>query len=101
MPEWKRCEICKREFGADEKTSLQINFHLQCQRCQKSRNDWRISAEERQIFKNAQQLSPGKFVEFTINKDKSVREVSSILRRIISNILGRDINVEKKSVAGS
>ncbi len=101
LPEWNRCEICQREFGMDEKTSLQINFQLQCQSCQKSRNDWRISAEERQIFKSAQQLSPGKFVEFTINKDKSVREVSSILRRIISNILGRDINVEKKSMTGS
>jgi len=101
LPEWKRCDVCKREFDSDEKTSLQINFHLQCQSCQKGRNDWRISAEERQIFKVAQQLSPRKFVEFVVNKHQSVREVSSVLRRIISNILGRDINAEKKSMAGS
>jgi DNA repair protein RecO (recombination protein O) len=101
LPDWIRCDNCKREFASEEKSSLQINFHLECQNCQKGRNDWRISAEERHIFKNAQKLSPRKFVEFTANKDKSVKEVSIILRRIISNILGRDINAEKKSVAVS
>ncbi len=99
LPDWNNCDICKREFGLDESASLQINFHLQCRSCQKGRNGWQISAAERQIFKNAQKLSPGKFVEFAASKEKDVREISSILRRIISNILGRDINVEKKSVA--
>ncbi len=101
LPDWNRCDNCKREFGADEKASLQINFHLLCQNCQKGRNDWQISAANRQIFINAQKLSPRRFVKFVTNKEKNVREVSSILRRIISNILGRDINAEKKSVAGS
>jgi hypothetical protein len=83
----------------DENASLQINFHLQCRSCQKGRNGWQISTVGRQIFKNAQKLSPDKFVEYTANKEKDAREISSILRRIISNILGRDINAEKKSVA--
>ncbi|HXH69449.1 MAG TPA: DNA repair protein RecO [Pyrinomonadaceae bacterium] len=101
LPDWNRCDNCKREFGADEKAALQINFHLQCQSCQKGRNDWQISAAEREIFKNAQKLSPGRFVEFAANKEKNVREVSNTLKRIISNILGRDINAQKKSVAGT
>ncbi|MEO6589467.1 MAG: DNA repair protein RecO [Pyrinomonadaceae bacterium] len=100
LPDWNKCDNCKKEFGADEEASLQINFHLQCENCQKSRNGWRIRAADRQIFKNAQKLSPGKFVEFSKNKEKNLKEVSSILKRIISNILGRDINAEKKSVAG-
>ena len=99
LPDWNHCESCKRELGSEEKTLLQINFHLQCQTCQKGRNEWRISAEEREIFKNAQRFSPKKFVEFSINKDKNVREVSGILRKIISNTLGRDITAEKKSVS--
>lgn len=99
LPDWNVCDNCKRELGSDEKTALQINFHLQCQSCQKGRNDWRISAEERAIFKNAQRFSPTKFVDFTIDREKDVKEISIILRRIISNILGRDINAEKKSVA--
>lgn len=101
LPDWNKCDNCKREFGFDENASLQINFHLHCRYCQKGRNGWQISAAERQIFKNAQKLSPGKFVEFASNKEKDVKEISNILRRIISNILGRDINTEKKSVAGT
>ncbi len=101
LPDWNRCDNCKREFGADEKAALRINFLLQCQSCQKGRNDWQISAAERQIFKNAQKLSPGKFIEFAANKEKNVKEVSNTLKRIISNILGRDINAAKKSVAGT
>lgn len=101
LPDWNKCDNCRMEFGAAEKAVLQINFHLKCLTCQKGRNDWQISAEERQIFKNAQLLSPRKFAEFSKDKEKSVREVSAILRKIISHILGRDINVGKKSVAGS
>ena len=101
LPDWNKCDNCKREFGSEENASLQIDFHLHCQNCQRGRNGWQISAAERQIFKNAQKLSPGKFVEFAVDKEKNVREVSNVLRRIISNILGRDINTEKKSVAGT
>ncbi len=101
LPDWNTCDNCRRELGSDENTALQINFHLQCRSCQKGRNDWKISAREREIFKNAQRFSPGKFVEFAAGREKDVREISSILRRIISNILGRDINAEKKSVAGT
>lgn len=101
LPDWNKCETCRREFGLQEKAALQINFHLQCQNCQKGRNDWWISAEERQIFKKAQQLSPSKFAEFTLNRKNDVREISNILKRIISNILGRDINAARKSVVGS
>lgn len=101
LPDWNNCDNCKRELGADEKTSLQINFHLRCQFCQKGRNDWQISAVERQIFNNAKRLSPAKFVEYAADKEKEVKEVSIILRKIISNILGRDINTAKRSIAGT
>lgn len=100
LPDWNKCDHCKRELDADEKASLQINFHLKCQTCQKNRHDWQISASERQIFKGAQRLSPDKFVEFSRKMEKDVREISNILRKIISNILGRDINTQKKSAAG-
>lgn len=101
LPDWNKCDSCRRELGSEEKTSLQINFHLHCQSCQKGRNEWRISAEKRKIFKNAQRFTPKRFVELTTDRENDVREVSGILRRIISNILGRDINAEKKSVAST
>lgn len=101
LPNWNRCDNCGEDFAAGEKTALQINFHLRCSNCQKGKDNFAISAEERQIFNGAQKLPPRKFVEFTVNKEKSVREISGVLKRIISNILGRDISAEKKSVAVS
>lgn len=101
LPNWNVCDNCGRELELLEKASLQINFGLRCQICQKSRSDWLISAEERQIFNNVQKFSPDKFVRFAAGRDKSVRDVSNTLKRIISSILGREISSEKKLVAGS
>lgn len=99
LPDWSRCQNCKKELNEYEKTGLQINFHLICQVCQKSRNNWVVTSEQREIFIGAQQLSPARFVEFTENNDKDVREISIILRRIISNVLGRNMGSNKEKQA--
>ncbi len=100
LPDWNECDKCGREFEPNEKTTLQINFHLRCQTCQSGRNDWQISGEQRQIYNQVQKFSPDKFAGFASNKEKSVREVSAVLKRIISGVLGRDISAEKKVGAG-
>ena len=38
LPDWGKCQNCKRELGENENAALQINFHLFCLDCQKSRN---------------------------------------------------------------
>lgn len=101
LPSWERCEICRREFNRSEEANLQINFHLICQNCRKSRTNWTISADEREIFSVAQRVSPTKFLELTMAKPDEVREVSNILKRIISNILGRETVGEKILIAGN
>ena len=95
LPDWNNCDGCKRELEGDEKSQLQINFHLFCKICRKSANNWIISARQRQIFINAQKFSPSKFTEFAKNYPDDVKEVSAILRRIISNILGKKAVGEK------
>ena len=95
LPDWKRCDRCKKDLSETEQTILQINFHLLCSDCRKSKNDWIITSFQRAIFINAQKLSPTKFVEFSRGKDKDLLEISHILRKIISYILGRDISDEK------
>lgn len=95
LPNWNHCDKCKRELGENEHSILQINFHISCLNCQKSRNNWNISAEQRRIFITAQKFSPTKFVEFVKNYKTDVREVSIILRRIISHILGKETVGEK------
>ncbi len=95
LPNWSRCDDCNSDFTTNEDASLQINFHLLCQNCRRTRNNWVITPIQRQIFTLAQQLSPVKFLEFSKNKTVDVKEVSKTLKKIISNILGKEINSEK------
>lgn len=100
LPDWNKCDDCQREILTNESATLQINFHLLCANCQKANNKWKITPVERQIFIVAQKTSPHKFVEFTVDKQESVKEISFILKRIISNILGREVVGEKILLAG-
>lgn len=101
LPDWNRCDECRRTLDAGENTGLQINFHLLCQLCQKSRKNWVITDIQRNIFIEAQKYSPTKFVELNKEKNEDVREVSSVLRRLISNILGKESVGEKVLLASS
>jgi DNA repair protein RecO (recombination protein O) len=95
LPSWERCDICKRELSRQETTNLQINFHLACRQCRKTRGEWTISAEQREIFSVAQRVSPNKFLELTKDSLDDANDVSGILKRIISNVLGRETTGEK------
>jgi len=95
LPDWNHCDNCQRNLNTNNSAGLQINFHLLCQACCKNRNNQSISFEQRQIFYHAQKLPPTNFVEYTKTQSADVREVSSILRRLISNILGKETVGEK------
>jgi DNA repair protein RecO (recombination protein O) len=101
LPSWEKCDVCKRDFGLKEDANLQVDFHLSCGDCRRSKSAWMISPTHRQIYTLAQKLSPVKFIEFANDKKLVVKDVSSILKRIISNILGKEINSEKVLMASS
>lgn len=101
LPSWDRCDICKREPGKGEVVNLQINFHIACQQCRKSRGEWIISPQQRDIFQVAQRVSPTRFLELTKDAMDDVSEVSNILKRIISHVLGRQSTGEKILIAGN
>lgn len=90
LPFWTKCDNCDREINDNENTGLQMNFHLLCQNCRKSRSGITVSPGERQIFLTSQTISPAKFIEFADHKVQEVREVSAILKKIIAHILGRE-----------
>ena len=101
LPDWSACDVCGTQINSDETANLQINFHLQCRRCQKSKSGWKISSVQREIFQSAQRLSPPKFVESTADFTTEAQEVSIVLKRIITSILGRELTVEKILTANS
>ncbi len=91
LPDWEKCDVCQRVLLPSERVSLQINFHVLCGHCQKNQNRWLISGEERQLFILAQRISPFKFITETAGMKGEVLAISNILKRIISNILGKAI----------
>ncbi len=101
LPSWERCDICKRELHRGEIANLQINFHIACGQCRKTRGEWTIAPEQREIYSVAQRVSPTKFLELTKDSCEDVTEVSNILKRIISNVLGRETTGEKILITGN
>lgn len=101
LPDWSKCDNCKRLLNDSEKTGLQINFHLICSVCSKTNRSWIISPIQKEIFNTAQKISPLKFAFYTNDYLSDVREISAILKKIISNILGKEVVGEKMLVAGS
>lgn len=99
LPDWNKCDNCGKQLG-NASAGLQINFQLVCQQCQSSRNNLIITPEQRRLFADAQKISPTKFAESAKNQSENLRDVSAILRRLISNILGRK-TVEEKILTAS
>lgn len=99
LPDWNKCEICKKQIG-NASAVLHNNFQMVCQSCQTSRNNLIVTAEQRKLFADAQRISPTKFTGSAKNQSENVRAVSAILRRLISNILGRKTVEEKILTAG-
>ncbi|HEY0659676.1 MAG TPA: DNA repair protein RecO [Pyrinomonadaceae bacterium] len=95
LPDWNKCDNCKRQLNEGEKANLQINFHLLCSSCSKTKSNWVISPVQKEIFNIAQKISPLKFAEFTKERLVDVREISLILKKILSNILGKEVVGEK------
>lgn len=95
LPVWENCNLCKRPLSDDEQTNLHIDFHLVCIKCQNRGQNRLITTTERSLFAIAQKVSPKKFVYLTEGKNVELTDVSNILKRIISQVLGKEL-IRKK-----
>lgn len=95
LPDWSNCDACSAQFSEREPANLQMNFHLICNRCRRSQTNQTVSGEMRQLYAAAQQMSPQRFIEQFDAKNESVNQLSQILKRIINQILNREIVSQK------
>lgn len=100
LPDWNVCQDCKRELPVKETAGLQLTFHLLCNSCKGSQNKFPVTAAHRFIFNAAQKLTPLKFIETATAYPVEVKDVSAVLKKIISSVLGREIVGEKTLMAG-
>ncbi|MEO6334759.1 MAG: DNA repair protein RecO [Pyrinomonadaceae bacterium] len=101
LPDWSVCNGCKNSLDPDQSADVQADFHLLCDACRKSRGGQAVSGRHREAFLSAQRLSPREFMQFASERTSVLTDVSGILRRIISNIIGRELAGEKSFAVNS
>jgi DNA repair protein RecO (recombination protein O) len=101
LPDWSRCDECERTLAVNEAASLRTDFHLICDNCRKARWLSPISPEQLEVFHSVQKVPPPKFLELTNARTDTVIELSAILRRIITQVVGRDLMNERTLAVNS
>lgn len=91
LPDWGTCSICSRGLAGSETADVQADFQLICSNCRRSRSNTVIGKPEWEIISAVQKLDPERFAEFAQAKRDTVTDVSSILKRIIANVIGRQV----------
>ena len=91
LPDWSACDECKKPFGSGESANVKADFHLLCERCRKVRSHTLLSASDLETFQSALKLSPRDFLQFASSKADELVAVSTVLKRIIASVLGREV----------
>ena len=101
LPDWNICNACKRPLEPDESADVQADFHLLCGTCRRTRGANVLSASHREVFRSALRLPPSEFIAAATGQLEVLNDVSKILRRIISSVLGRELAGEKTFAVNS
>lgn len=95
LPDWSRCSACGREFDAGEASDLQASFQLLCAKCRRASGARSLSDKQREMFTSARRASPGNYAAAFAGRDAELLDLSNILKRIISQALGREVRDER------
>jgi DNA repair protein RecO (recombination protein O) len=91
LPDWKVCSQCKRTPENGEVAKVGSNFYLYCMSCGPAGSSLTADSRLRNLFASAQRLSPTEFVAFSVGDQPRLAELSSLLKRIISQSAGKDV----------
>ncbi len=89
LPDWSRCDECKRVLEEAESADVRSNFHLICAHCRKSSGRC-ADASQRKLYRDAMRLSPAAFAAEATEHLGAVDELSEHLRLIIARSIGRE-----------
>ena len=101
LPDWNVCGICRRTLSPELAADLQADFQLFCSECRRSRSGQVMTGPHRAVFFAVQRLDPRQFSTFASDKADLVRDVSTAMKRIISNVIGREVATEKSFAVNS
>lgn len=93
LPDWSRCDECKRVLDEVETADVRANFHLICSSCRRT-DGVPADAIQRRLYSSAMRLSPADFAANAGDHSGPVRDLSATLKRIIARSIGRESVVE-------
>jgi DNA repair protein RecO (recombination protein O) len=91
LPDWSNCEVCNRPTDQTDEFLLVPGFHLQCPTCKRSYVIGTVNSDDMQTFNAVQRLSPVDFIKFSSTNPQSVAVISSVMKRLIAQALGREV----------
>ena len=94
LPDWSRCDECKRVLDETETADVRSNFHLICSGCRKS-SGRPADAAQRKLYASAMRLSPADFAIATSVQVDAINSLSATLKLIIAQSIGRESVAEK------
>jgi DNA repair protein RecO (recombination protein O) len=100
LPNWTKCKHCGRHFASTENAGLGTSFELVCGNCRKLTSMVQISPGQRSALADALRYSPGDFAE-TDCAITDVRDAGEILKRVLSQTLGRQVTGGTTFAAGT
>jgi DNA repair protein RecO (recombination protein O) len=89
LPQWTSCTLCDRELNENESAGLGVDQKLICGNCRRLSSMVAIGPRERATLANALKLAPTEFAE--LEHGASLRDLSDVFKRTISQSLGRPV----------
>jgi DNA repair protein RecO (recombination protein O) len=96
LPDWRECNMCKREFSTVENAQIDSSYYLVCSQCKPAITRRIVDGRQREIVALAQKRPPDEFAKIFGGDAQRLNDVSSIFQRLISNSIGREVVIEKR-----
>jgi len=97
LPDWSKCDGCSRSLTDNENTFLLPNFHVVCGQCRRSGIGRTLDAGTRATISEARRASPTNFASIMVGRENDIVQASTILKRIFSEYIGKEIVGESAS----
>jgi DNA repair protein RecO (recombination protein O) len=95
LPDWNKCDVCQRGIAPSENANLKADFSLLCMDCRRAAGSQTITPLHRELLRGAQKLSPERYIEFCRDKADPANDVSTVLKGVLSTVIGREVASEK------
>ena len=95
LPDWAVCGQCGQTLAFNEEASLRHDSHLICASCRGVRKMPSMSSLHRNIYQAINSTPPVVFMATYKHEPQAIEELSDLMRRIVTQVVGRDLLNEK------